>query len=340
MTSRTRYFVIVSLLVLGVGLGTGLVAYYVGFQPGASRVKGGPDELQEVPRQATVIAYANVREIMTSELRQRLHQVMPVPQNGQRELEDLTGINIETDIDHVVAYLTPDTGSAEFQAAGVVLARGIFNEVKIEALMRDHGAATELYQTKRLITVPPGTDAGRGRSLACAFLEPGLVALGSTQEIRNAIDLHQTGDNPQTGLQSVVGNDELISLVRSMTGNVWALGRFDELRSRANLPPEVAGKLPAITWFSMSGEVDGGIRGTIRAETRDEDAASNLRDVVRGFTALAKLQAGSRPGFQALMQSLELGGTGKTVALSFVVPLEIFDAGALSGRPPKKPALP
>jgi hypothetical protein len=167
------------------------------------------------------------------------------------------------------------------------------------------------------------------------------VALGSTQEIRNAIVLHQTGDSPQTGLQSVVGNDELMSLIRSMNGNVWAVGRFDELRSRANLPPEVAGKLPAITWFSMSGQVDGGIRGTIRAETRDEVAASNLRDVVRGFTALAKLQAGSRPGVQALMQSLELGGTGKTVALSFVVPLEIFDAvGALSGRPPRKPALP
>ena len=114
MTSRTRYFVIVSLLVLGVGLGTGLVAYYVGFQPGASRLKGAPDELQEVPREATVIAYANVREIMASELRQRLHQAMPVPQNGQRELEDQTGINIETDIDHVVAYLTPETGSTGF----------------------------------------------------------------------------------------------------------------------------------------------------------------------------------------------------------------------------------
>ena len=37
MATRTRYFVIVSLLVLGVGLGTGLVAYYVGFPIGAIR---------------------------------------------------------------------------------------------------------------------------------------------------------------------------------------------------------------------------------------------------------------------------------------------------------------
>jgi hypothetical protein len=35
MTVRTRYFVIVSLLVIVVGLGTGLVAYYVGFPTSA-----------------------------------------------------------------------------------------------------------------------------------------------------------------------------------------------------------------------------------------------------------------------------------------------------------------
>ena len=32
MTVKTRYFVVVSLLVLVVGLGTGLVAYYAGFR--------------------------------------------------------------------------------------------------------------------------------------------------------------------------------------------------------------------------------------------------------------------------------------------------------------------
>ena len=52
MTARTRYFVIASLLVLGVGLGTGLVAYYVGFPAGAFTRAGGPEELQLVPRNA------------------------------------------------------------------------------------------------------------------------------------------------------------------------------------------------------------------------------------------------------------------------------------------------
>ena len=36
MTNRTRYFVITSLLVLAIGVGTGLLAYYVGV-PGGLR---------------------------------------------------------------------------------------------------------------------------------------------------------------------------------------------------------------------------------------------------------------------------------------------------------------
>ena len=84
-------------------------------------------------------------------------------------------------------------------------------------------------------------------------------------------------------------------------------------------------QIPAITWFAVSGHVNGGLRGTIRAEARDDEAANNLRDVVRGFLALAKLSAGAKPEMQAMMQSLELAGTGKTVSLSFAVPAEIFD---------------
>jgi len=327
MTAKTRYFVIVSLLVLGVGLGTGLVAYYVGFPAGAFARAGGPDELQFVPRDATLIAYADVRDIMTSELRQKLHSVIPVPADGQHDFEEKTGINIETDIDHVVACVNPDRTSTSSPGSGMVLARGRFNETKIEALMREHGAQAEDYRGKRLISGTASSDRGQPREFAAAFLEPGLVALGTTRLVRSAIDLHQTGDNPQAGLQSVTGNEELMNLVKSLEGgnNFWAVGRFDALQTQAHLPQDVTNRLPAITWFAASGHVNGGLRGVLRAETRDEEAANNLRDVVRGFLALGKMQAGTRPDIQAMMQSLELSGTGKTVALSFMVPAAVFD---------------
>lgn len=341
MAARTRYFVIASFLVVGVGLGTGLVAYYVGFPAGAFTRAGGPEELQLLPRDATVVAYADVREVMASELRQKLHSAMPVPADGRREFEERTGINIETDIDRIVACLYPEPDSTNLPGAGMVLARGRFNETKIESLMREHGATVETYGGTRLIVAHPDSSHAQNHQFAAAFIEPGLVALGSTRLVKAAIDLHRAGDNPQAGLQNITGNEELMNLVRSLdSGNLWAVGRFDALESQARLPQEVTQRLPPITWFAASGHVNGGLRGMIRAEARDEASANNLRDVVRGFLALGKMQAGSRPDVQAMMESLELGGTGKTVALSFTIPAEIFDAvAAMHGRHPKKPAI-
>jgi hypothetical protein len=338
MTTRTRYFVIVSLLVLGIGLGTGLVAYYVGFPASADGPAGGPKELAYVPRDASVIAFANVQEIMTSELRQKLHRGLPMPENGQRELQDKTGINLETDVDRVVACARAQSGEQSLPGAGMVLARGRFDEVKIEALMREHGAQVEEYNGSRLIVgdarhdIPVGDQVRHvGGVFALSFIEPGLAAFGSADMIKAAIDLHRTGSSTQTGPQSATLNEDLMKRVASMEdGNAWVVGRFDTLRGQAHLPAEVASRLPAITWFTVKSHINGGIRGVISADARDVESANNLRDVVRGFLALAKMQSG-KPEIQAMMQSLELGGTGQTVSLSFTVPSEVFDLiGALS----------
>jgi hypothetical protein len=352
MTVKTRYFVFVSLLVVGVGLGTGLVAYYVGFPTSAFVARGGPEELRYLPSTAALVAYADVRDVMASELRQRFREsvMRGAQENGQREFQELTGINIETDLDHVVACLDPTGTGANSPSSGVVLARGRFAEVKIEALMREHGAQVDDYKGKRLITVagsqfhpappnpgfpvpavPPPPPIPQSFSLT--FVEPGLVALGTTNLVQHVIDL-RTG-----GGESVVTNDGLMEHVRALDGgNVWAVGRFDVLRARANLPDAVADRLPPITWFTISGRVDGGLQATLSAETRDDDSAKNLRDVVQGFLALAKLQTSSKPEVQRFVDSLELKGTGHTVALSLDVPAQVFDAlgAAMPKSPPKK----
>jgi hypothetical protein len=220
--------------------------------------------------------------------------------------------------------MNPNTDGAGTSGAGMVLARGRFDVVKIEALMREHGGQVEEYKGTRLVVADI---AEHPTSFAVAFIEPGLVGVGTSALVRQAVDLHQGGANAQTGLASVTTNEELMNLVRSLeTGNAWAVGRFDSLMSHARLPQDVANRIPAITWFAVSGHINGGLRGVIRAETRDDEAANNLRDVMRGFMALGKLQGGSRPEIQLMLQSLELGGTGKTVALSFTVPAEVFDA--------------
>jgi hypothetical protein len=329
MTHKTRNFVIASLLILGAGVGTGLVAYY-GFPTSAFTAGEGPDELSFLPANATVVAYADVHEVMTSELRQKLRTALPFQADGQQSFQNQTGINIETDIDRVVFGLTPSTESGSpTRPSGLVVARGRFDVVRIEAFMRDRGATVDDYKGTRIITaIHPQTQtpdsasptSTSGESISVAFLEAGLVGLGSSALVRRAIDLKDGGDSVRT-------SDDVMNRVRALdSGNVWAVGRFDALTSQANLERGMVANLPAITWFSASGQVDSGLRAMLKAETRDEESANGLRDVVRGFMALARMQTNGRTELQTVLQSIQLGGSGQTVSLSVDLSPQAMDA--------------
>ena len=321
MTKRTRYFVFGSVTVLLVGLCTGLVAYYTGMPMGAFGQPSALSELKYVPGSAAVVAYADVRNVMQSELRQKLHKANAGDdhEDGQAEFQKHTGIDIENDIDRVVAFMEP-TGADDNGYTGMIVATGRFDQGRLEALAREHGGVVEDYNGKRLISKTDiGEDDGHSKSMTVAFLETGVVAVGETAVVKRAIDRKSS--------DSVEGNVEIMNLVKDIDdSNAWAVGRFDALMSQAKLPEGVASQIPSVRLFSASGHINGGINAIIRAEARDDQAAQNLRDVVQGFLALAKLQSNQQPELQALVNSLQLSGTGKTVALSFQLPSEVIDA--------------
>jgi hypothetical protein len=327
MTRKTRYFMLVSGFTLVVGLCTGLLAYYGGLPTLASgREKAGPTELSYVPPTAAVVAYANVRDVMSSDFRQKLRQVLPGhDQKGQEEFQRETGINIEQDIDYVLAWMSPGSGTNAGSAgrhgpfhdgSGMALLRGRFDQARLESLATAHGAKPETVGRVRLFSI----DKHDGRDAAVAFLEPGLIAMGDDATVRGAIASKAAGT-------SIRANEDLMNLIADLEGssNLWAVGRMDAVANQAHLPEQIASQIPAVKWFSASSQINGGLSGMLRAEARDDEAAKNLRDVVQGFMALAKLQAGSKPELQPLLQSIQLSGTGKTVALSFEVPADLID---------------
>ena len=139
MSNKTRYFVAISGAILVIGLGTGLVASYMGF-PTVFSSAAGPDELQYVPADASVVAYANVREVMNSEFRQRFRELEPSTED-KNEFEEKTGLNFEEDIDSVVAAVMGKTDLSTSPHNGfLLLARGRFQASKLEALALEHGA--------------------------------------------------------------------------------------------------------------------------------------------------------------------------------------------------------
>lgn len=326
MTKQTRYFVLGSVTTLLVGLAVGVLAYYGGLSGLASSQSSSLSrDLEYLPADASVVAFANVRDVMKSQVRERVKRIEPKGDNGKQDFEDKTGIDIESDIERVLAFVVPDAdGSSSPEGGGCVLARGRFDKSKIDALVREHGGRTESYNGVQLVV----HDKQKNDQFALAFIEPGLLALGSLDGVRRAIDSKRGGKNITTKPEMMKQIDAIDE------GNVWAVGRFDAISKQAHFPKEMAGRLPPINMFSASGRVNGGLTGTITAQTSDEPAANNLRDVVRGMLALAKLQTGGHAQVQTLLQSLQMGGTGTTVSLSFTLPVELIDAFA----PPKKRA--
>jgi hypothetical protein len=317
MTKKTRYFMAGSAAVVAAGLCTGLVAFYSGgFQ--ALSASTGPTELAYIPSDAPVIAYADVRTIMDSELRQRLKTVVPMPEKGQEEFMAQTGIDIEHDIDYLIGAMA-NSGAPDSPKSGLIVARGRFDIVRLEGLARDHGGTVEDYNGKRMVTAVPEASSNHP-AMTIAFLEPGLVAVGESAAVKHAIDA-------QMSAQSITSNNEMMELVSDIerTNNAWAVGRLDVLTSHAQLPDQVASQVGAVKWFAAAAHINGGLSGMVRAEARDDQSAENLRDVVRGVLALGRLQAQNDPKLSAVAQSLELTGTGKTVSLSFTVPAELLD---------------
>jgi hypothetical protein len=317
MTQRTRYFLLSSALVVVFGLGVGAVAYYNGNLPLKS--SAGPEEFSYLPADTQGVAFANVGAIMGSPFTQKLRQVLPTGEEKAKIQTEL-GLDIERDIDSVVAA-TNGLGPSE---NGIVMVRGRFNTGHLEALAVQHGGQAAEYKGKKMIVFsqPENRDPVPGRHpfAALAFLEPSLLAFGDRSVIERAIDTRTTG-------QDVTKNTELMKLVNDVQGgsDAWVVGNFDAIRSNSSVPVEVQKHIPAVQLFALSVNLNGGLNGVIRAEARDDKAGEELRAVVTGAVAAGRLVSGQDKRIEAMLNALQVSGTGKTATVAFTVPPEILD---------------
>lgn len=341
-TAKTRYFLLGSAAILTAGLAAGTVAY-TGGMPRAFASNAGPDELSLVPAGAAVVAYANVQGVMSSEFRQRLTSLMDGEGTGRQKFQEHTGIDVERDIDAVIAALTPGGNGPD---NGFVALRGRFDIGKIEALVTGKGGQMAEYKGARLLqahdhaasepddvvtdsTDPAETERSieansRGhRSPVIALVDANLVIVGSDAAVKAAIDRSQGG-----GTDSITSDGEFVRMLESVDQNstVWAIGRPKAFKAAAGeLPIQVLQQLPDVKWFAASGHLNGDLQATVRAEGKDEEAGKNMREVLQGVLALARLQLDSKPELKPLLSSFQVEGSGNGVAFHMKVPAEMLD---------------
>ena len=342
MTRKSRYFLIGSAGILLLGIGGGLVAYYsLHRAPGVP--EGLPAELRFVPADAVLVAYADVHSVMASDMRRELERIAMGQRHGQQQAREFVGIDIEKNINHVVAYMQAEGGDAAPPRA-LVLAQGTFDQAHVEQFVRDHGGSVEDYHGKHLLVrkfdpapavppAPPGNQPALPAppqapnrpddDMAIGFVQSDLLAMGGADLVRRALDAPPVGNN----VANVTSNADLMKLIRdASSGNAWVVGRFDAVSRRIGLPANLRQQVPPLRLVSASARIDSGVKATLKVETADKAAADQLRDVVRGAISFARLQAGSKPELQDAFKSIELGGSGTTVQLSFQMTTEAFRA--------------
>jgi hypothetical protein len=317
MSQRTRYFLIGSAFVMVLGLGVGAVAYYNGNLPLKSTA--GPEEFAYLPADVNGVAYANVGVIMSSQFTEKLRQVLPTGEE-KAKLQAELGLDIERDIDSVVAGGT-GTGPGK---NGIVLVRGRFNQGHLEALALQHGGVAQDYKGKKLLVfdrsneLQPRDVSGHHPFATLAFLEGGLLAFGDRTAIERAIDANASREN-------VTKNTDIMRLISEVQAgsDAWAVGNFEAIRHEA--PTEIQQHIPAVQWFAVSVNVNGGLNGVLRADARDEKSGEELRAVVNGVLAAGRLVSGQDKRIEAMLNGVQVTGTGKTAAVSFTVPPEVLD---------------
>ena len=310
MRNRTRLFVTVASATLAVGVATAGVASYVGLERIGFGGGGTAADLAFIPGTAEFVAFADVRQLLDSGLRHTLQPTLPSPTSpdARNPLEEI-GLNVETDVDSVVVAALP--GVTGQQTMPLVVAHGRFDAARIEAALRNVGGAPSEYQGTRMVA---------NDMVAVAFIQTGMLVVGQPASVRSALDTKTSGAG------GVTTNEGLMRLVhRVEDSNTWVVANFQSLQALKQLPGGVAGQLPAITWLAAGGQVGDGLSARIFAEGRDAQAAQDLREVVKGFVALARMQTGQQAALAELLNTVELSGEGNTVTLSFAVPAQFFE---------------
>ena len=194
MTKKTRYFVLAAGAVLIVGLGGGLVAY-LAYNRVAGVAGGLPPEMRYVPADVAMVAFADVRAVMNSDLRRALMpSIDPESRKGRQMMNDFAGVDVEKQVNRVVAYVEPYTPpDPQSQAKpeiprALVLVQGTFEPARIEAFIRERAGTMDEYKGRKIF-VRREDD----HEVAVGLVGSDLIAMGQADIVRRVIDMSLDG---------------------------------------------------------------------------------------------------------------------------------------------------
>lgn len=325
--TRSRLVVLSSAVVVAVGALVALGAFVL--DPARAAVGPLPAEGLVLPADARFVAGFDVKRFVASPLYLKYGREKMAPARPQAfaELEEKTGLNPERDVDQLVV-----AGVGKGPRPGLALVLGTFDRAKLSRAIETEKKGKVTWRAVAGTTVylfDEGQAQGAG---AAAFLDDHALLLGSADTVEAAVT------NRAQGKLSLRSNAALMALLEGVKpgSTFWMVGDQSLLASLpTTLPaPGMTGdasatasiNLPPLKSLVVTGDLDPVIGLAITGEAADEAAAKNLADVVRGFIALANLQAGQKPELKQLASAFSVTTEATRVQVNARIPYELIEA--------------
>jgi hypothetical protein len=325
--TRSRLVVLTSTVVVVTGAVAALGALYL--DPARAAVGPLPPQALSLPAGTRFVMGVDVKRFVASPF----YTKYAAQRSGARlqafaELEQKTGLNPERDLDQV--YVAGSQAGVPGKGGdSIVVVVGRFDRYKVSRAIETEkrGVTSKTVQgtTVYLFNEDP---AGRGAG-AAAFLDDNTLVMGAQPAVEQTVTARGKGETPLRTNAALLG-----LLERVQTGSTfWMVGDQTLL---SNLPRTVPGpggagtsqslELPALKSLIVTGDFEPQVSLDLTGEASDEPAAKNLADIVRGFVALATLQANQKPELKQLASAISVTTEATRVHVAARVPYEVLDS--------------
>jgi hypothetical protein len=329
---RSRIALSLAAAVVGLGLATALGVLVLA----PARAAVGPLSAQGLvlPAGARFVIGVDTKRLVASPLYARFAKgpggLRP---DAFKSLEERTGLNPERDVRELIV-----AGGLGSGREAVALVIGDFDQYQI-------GRALETGKRGATWKKTGGTTVylfgeGQPSPTALSFLDDHTIAIGSSGPVESTVASHAEAGSP------LKGNATLMDLLASVKpgSTFWMVGDQSLL---ANMPTSVPGsqggsssslELPKLNSLTVTGDLDPMLSLDVVGGAADPAAATSRADVVRGFVALATLQASQKPELKSLQTAVTVTTDGSRVKLSGRFPHELIEALARPRERPSDPA--
>jgi hypothetical protein len=275
-----------------------------------------PALLALIPPGAKLVAGVRLDEARSSGFGQYILNHINTSDEHFQEAIEQTGFDPRHDLDEVV-FATSGPGSDNTQPKFVILARGTFDQNRIEAKVKAKGAVVQSYQGVHLIVDDQKNHHGPG----FAFLDGGIAVMADPNTLRQIVAGRANATALDPPLQDQVlkaSADNDAWFASSMPGSYLARHMEQETKQ----PMQHAQVLQSI--LQSSGGVHFGdvVQFSFDASARSPEDAVSLGDVLRLGGSMVQMQRQSDPRAAIVASAVDkmtITNSGPTLHATFSI---------------------